>query len=800
MAKKLKNSRTIGFFVRTTVTAFLSASLLFTPVSEAMPEIMSFGEIEEGMTGTGYTVVDSSGDIVPFGVEVLGVLKGGKGISRSIIAKASGAVIDSSGGIVHGMSGSPVYIDGRLVGAAAATFKEMNPTTFVITPIEDMLAIWDYPDLKKPKKPAGIDLKKEAAEKEKRLKKEAEREAKKKAALHKDDKGSPSDKNEKAEPQDNKKDNPEVKQEASEDKPTVLPEVSEDVAAKKRKPETEEKAPENKEPEKKAPAKNGKNPFADGAMPSAGREPNLKSMYKKLEYKGTMYAAGFDKAGYDYISEGLGKLGFKTVPFAGFETTSGSNTDYHAQLEPGSSFGVAVAHGDFVVGGMGTVTAVDGKRIVGFGHSMLGRGNVSYFLTDSDIIGTVTGVSDGMKIGNVKKVIGRVNQDRSAGVAGILGEYPSIVGVRVAVNDKTLGKKESYAATIAYDENILPILTNGIVYSSLNKTTDSGAQSTVTIHFDIITDALKGEKLERTNMFYAAADTGKMAICELSEVIGLLCTNVDKENDIYDVKVELTSESERKTAVIESAVPDRPVVRPGDTVIFKTTIKPYRGAKVKLEIPFTVPKNRRDGKYTLDMHGGGLVALPLLAQEGIINPDAPIETTDQKLQKILERHTNNEIVVEPGLALQLMSEKEQKEAIKEAIEMSAKLEKGEEPPAPPISVFATDYIIENVIRATVTVDKNAPVPEKKEEPKKLNILDGDALKIGKQTSLKDTAKDIMKESIKEKAKENKEPEKDKQESPADKQPEKKKDGADKSTEKKEDNADKKAEQKEEAKK
>lgn len=722
---------------RRAAAAFLGMSLFVSSVAQAMPEIMSFDEMQEGMTGTGYTVIDSSGEIVPFGVEVLGVLKGGKGISRSIIAKASGAVIDSSGGIVHGMSGSPIYIDGKLVGAAAATFKEMNPTTFVITPVEDMLAIWDYPDLKKPKKPAGIDLKKEAEEKEKRLKKEAEKEAKKKAKLHEN-------------VAEDKKAETDVKPETQE-------KVKEDEPAK-----AAEKVPEKEKEEetvKKEPPKKSGNPFATEGLPSAGREPELKSMYKRLAYsepqaniatradKGVMFAAGFDALGYEYMSDGLRKLGYRTVPFGGFETSSEGNTLYNAQLEPGSSFGVAVAHGDFVVGGMGTVTVVDGNRILGFGHPMLGRGNVSYFLTDSDIIGTVAGTTDGMKIGNVKKVIGRVNQDRAAGVAGIVGEYPSVVGVRVVVNDNTLGKKQSYGTTVAYDEDFLPLLTSGIVYSALNKTMDSAAASTVKVHFDIITDALKGEKLERTNMFYAPGDVGKLAITELSEIMQLLCSNVDKETDIYDIKVDINSEMERKTAVIESAVPDRPSVRPGDTVIFKTMIKPYRGAKVKLDIPFTVPKNRREGKYTLDMHGGGLVALPLLAAEGmnLVMPDAPIETTDEKLGKVLERHMNNEIIIEPGVSLQLMSEKEQKQAIKEAIELSEKIEKGEEVPEPPISIFATDYIIENVIRATVNVDKNAPLPEKEEVPeeKKMDILDGNNLKLGGKTDIQAVAKELV---------------------------------------------------------
>ena len=717
MEKLLGNMRLKKIFKQTVATIVLGATVLFSSPVMAMPEIMPLSEIQEGMSGTGWTVIDSSGEIVPFGVEIIGIAQGGKGTPAAIVAKASGPVIDSSGGIIHGMSGSPVYIDGLLIGAAAATMKDMEPTTFIITPIEEMLKIWDLPDNKKPKQITQVDFKKVNEDREKRLKKEAEEKAKKEAEQ--------AEKDGKATETDPKKDGPsETKSDGEQTDKEKQPVDT----------QTEQPAKETA-PRKIMPLNNANDQ-------TGGREP---------EYKGTLFAAGFDPVSYADMEKKLRPLGFKTVAAGGFKTTSGSNTIYDATLQPGSSFAIAVVHGDFLVGGMGTVTAMDGNRLLGFGHSMLGKGNVSYFLAETDVLGTVKGLTDGMKIGNVKKVIGRINQDRSTGVGGILGEFPSVVGVRVNVEDKTVKANNSYAASVAYDEAVLPILANGIAYAALNKTVDSQAESTVKVHFDIMTNAVADGKIERDNMFYVPGDVGQQAFNELTEAIGLVCSNTDKESDIFDIKVELTSESERKTAVIVSAVPDRPKVRPGDTVIFKTTIKPYRSETVKLDIPFTVPKNRKDGRWTLDMHGGGLIAVPLLLmnQAGVINPDAPIPTTEEKINELLERHSNNQIIVEPGIAQQLMSEKEQAEAIKEAIELSKAMEKGEAPPEPPISVFDTDYVIENVIHAVVEVDKKAPLPEKKEDKPKADILDG--LKLGKSTNIQDQTKDLMKEQVKENA-------------------------------------------------
>ena len=114
----------------------------------AMPEILPLDKVESGMSGVAYTIVDNSGIIEPFNVDIIGLMDNGKGSSKMIMAKASGSVIEKTGGILQGMSGSPVYVDGKLVGALAAGLKEMSPYTFFITPIESMLKLWELPDEK----------------------------------------------------------------------------------------------------------------------------------------------------------------------------------------------------------------------------------------------------------------------------------------------------------------------------------------------------------------------------------------------------------------------------------------------------------------------------------------------------------------------------------------------------------------------------------------------------------------------------------------------------------------------------
>jgi hypothetical protein len=102
---------------------------------------MPLGEVKPGMRGVGRTVFEDAG-IEEFGVEILGILENAGGPDRNIIlARLSGEQVAFTG-VIDGMSGSPVYVDGRLVGAVSIRIGIFGKLPIAgITPIEEMLAI-----------------------------------------------------------------------------------------------------------------------------------------------------------------------------------------------------------------------------------------------------------------------------------------------------------------------------------------------------------------------------------------------------------------------------------------------------------------------------------------------------------------------------------------------------------------------------------------------------------------------------------------------------------------------------------
>ncbi len=103
--------------------------------------LMHVDDIRPGMKGIGKTVFSGT-HIEEFEVEILGVLKNRTPHGDAIMAKVSGGPLPlEKSGVLAGMSGSPVYIDGKLIGAVAfipsAFLKE--PMIAGITPIHEML-------------------------------------------------------------------------------------------------------------------------------------------------------------------------------------------------------------------------------------------------------------------------------------------------------------------------------------------------------------------------------------------------------------------------------------------------------------------------------------------------------------------------------------------------------------------------------------------------------------------------------------------------------------------------------------
>jgi hypothetical protein len=114
------------------------------PAAQTDARLYPLAAVRPGQKGIARTVFAGS-EPEEFGVEILGVLQGFPAPRQSaIIARLSGDNVARTG-VFAGMSGSPVFIDGRLVGAIAFSFPFAKEPICGITPIQQMIDIFERP-------------------------------------------------------------------------------------------------------------------------------------------------------------------------------------------------------------------------------------------------------------------------------------------------------------------------------------------------------------------------------------------------------------------------------------------------------------------------------------------------------------------------------------------------------------------------------------------------------------------------------------------------------------------------------
>ncbi|MEK7348422.1 MAG: SpoIVB peptidase S55 domain-containing protein, partial [Candidatus Eisenbacteria bacterium] len=110
--------------------------------------IFPVDSIRAGMVGIGYTVFQGT-RIDTFSVSIVGVLKSYRPRGSLIMARAMNPFLEKTG-IIAGMSGSPIYVNGRLIGALSYTWGFLKEPLAGITPIEEMLDILPGPSGRPP--------------------------------------------------------------------------------------------------------------------------------------------------------------------------------------------------------------------------------------------------------------------------------------------------------------------------------------------------------------------------------------------------------------------------------------------------------------------------------------------------------------------------------------------------------------------------------------------------------------------------------------------------------------------------
>jgi hypothetical protein len=505
--------------------------------------IMPVDEVRPGMKGVGRTVFQGD-TISEFGVEILAVLKGSRPKGDIILFRGDGPVLDHAG-IIAGMSGSPVYVDGRLIGAVAFAYPYCKDPIGGITPIGEMLALLSLPPTFMPDEAGGVVNSPPATL---------------------DGRGSG------------------VATESGGASGEFAREWDAFLKLGKR---------------AVARADAGEAGESARAVPSegTGAPEGLQTLAMPISL------SGWDPAMQPMMEGALRRLGFVGTPAAGggASADTGSGRSAAAPLLPGAGVGVSLVRGDANLAAIGTVTYVDGDRVLCFGHPMVQSGPVALPLTAAWIHTIMPNLEVSYKVGASTGLVGGLWEDRRSGVAGRLGRVPEMLPVRVLVESPG-DRSETFRYSLVRHPTMTPMFLPWIVSNSYLATGwaqgDATARSDITVYYN------GTERVDRIEHF--STDTPAQAFgSEIMLPATILLINPFAAARLDSVVVKLTYERRNLEAFISAVtcVPTRVAV--GDTIHLAVTLEPHRTPAEQQRLDLVVPAGWAGKRLQLVVCGAG---------------------------------------------------------------------------------------------------------------------------------------------------------------------------------------------------
>ena len=473
----------------------------------AQNRVFPVDELRPGMTAVGRTVFE--GDrLDEFKVHILGVLRNVIGPKRDLIlARLEGGPL-ANAGVIAGMSGSPVYIDGRLVGAVSYSLGEFSKEPIAgITPIAEMLA---DATLSAPRRP--------------------------------------------------------------------LPRV--EVAGTL--------TPESFQASLRQ-AFSLARPFAQSPADvqvlgdvSAGLGTLLRPIATPLTL------GGFDPSVVAPVTSVFHEQGFVPMLAGAAQSPASTRGAAPARLRPGDPIGVALMSGDLEIGATGTVTEIAGDRVYAFGHPFYGLGPTQFPLTRAYVHAVLPSLQSSQKIASTGDVIGTISQDRATTIAGTLGAGPTMIPIKLTLNNAERGFKKTFDIAIVNDELFTPIL----AYMSILNTLQSYERQN-----GVGTYALRGSASIKNHGAIAFEDlfTGDQpSTGAASSVVGpinFLLRNSFEGVVFEGLNLEIDASEQPRSATLERAWVDSTRIKAGTTVDLKVLLRTYRGEEITKSVPVRIPAN-----------------------------------------------------------------------------------------------------------------------------------------------------------------------------------------------------------------
>jgi hypothetical protein len=508
---------------------------------------MPLSEVKPGMVGQALTVFQGTKP-EPFKVRVVSVMHNFLPKQDIILIRAEDPRVEFSG-IVAGMSGSPVYIDGKLVGAVSYAWSFAKEPLGGVTPIESMLAEKRRPrrigreyfaeggpdnglgQTKPGGQPAGTSVAQAGGRESLRIPAAMSALAQNHSGF-----GSPD----------------------ALSRGLGLPPIG---------------------------------------PPPANGEPRL------LRASVPLTVSGFSARTVGELAEEMRPTGL--VPLqAGGGGHIGPPKAGH--VEPGSAIGVELVRGDMSTVATGTVTYVNGSDVLAFGHPLFGIGEVYLPMVDAEIHAFLPSLSQSFKMSSPLNEVGTLVQDRPACIVGDLDARTTMLPIDVRVTGPGV-EPRLFHAEVARNRRLTPMLASMVVGNAIADAEPDVTDMIVTVTSKV---GLKGyAPLEMRDQIFSPEGVSSHALASSRglRAMGELLVNPFEPVTLDRMDVDVRVEYRRDVAEIVSVALPTQDVHAGDTVDLRVTLRPYGGSEYVETVPVIIPRTVAGQTLKIEVASGASV-------------------------------------------------------------------------------------------------------------------------------------------------------------------------------------------------
>ena len=537
--------------MRTWMTYFAVALLPVLAVTAAvcpaaeldLKRYMPVSEIQVGMTGAGKTTLEGA-TLVDFQVRVLAVVKNAGPKRDLIIVRCGGAGLEESG-VIAGMSGSPVYINGRLIGAVAYAFPWCKLPLAGIQPIEQMLSISDEsPWNDSPLSTRGRGVGGEGG-------------------ICGEPFPSPG---------------------LRPPSPTRGEGTAEEHGYAV--------APESNPRDLSLGVPVAALGVADLPAPPAGIDAS-----RMMPIATPVMVSGLSGPALERLRSRLAPLGMAAMQ--GGEADAAASAA--ALLVPGAPLAVPLVRGDIKIATMGTITEIVGDRLYAFGHNMLSIGETNLPVMTGIAHVVIPSLQNSFRLGAPVKEVGRMAWDEETGVLCRLGkERAPLVPVTVKIVGPAKGVERVFRCEMVHHRLLSPLVVGEVIGGAITARSDLPRDHTLT--YRVTVKSAGREPIVRKNVT-ASPNGDAYVAAQARQVVGLLMENPFRNQKVESVDVEITVEAASRMAEIQEVRPLRNAVRPGESVPVEVKIRPWRSDPEWITVDVAVPADYPEGPARVTICG-----------------------------------------------------------------------------------------------------------------------------------------------------------------------------------------------------